>query len=108
MVVPDDWSVVHTRFIVDHSHGVFCGRVLVGGEIYKGYVICVSSKSARHSHEMEISFYFFLLDHRLLLRIRGIYSSNFSFLPNMSPSIPANFNGRRPNGSEGSRAKSIK
>jgi hypothetical protein len=44
MVVPDDWSVVHTRFIVDHSHGVFCRRVFVGGEIYEGYVICISSE----------------------------------------------------------------
>jgi hypothetical protein len=44
MVVPDDWSVVHTRFIVNYTHGVFCGRILVGGEIHKRYVICVSSK----------------------------------------------------------------
>lgn len=46
MVVPDDWSVVHTRLIVDHSHGVFCRRVFVGGKIYEGYVICISSKFA--------------------------------------------------------------
>jgi hypothetical protein len=47
MVVPDDWSVVHTRFIVDHSRGVFCRGVFVGGEIYQGYVICISSESRK-------------------------------------------------------------
>lgn len=44
MVVPDDWSVVHTRFIVDHPHGIFRRGILVGSEIYERYVICVSSK----------------------------------------------------------------
>lgn len=63
MVVPDDWSAVHTRFIDDHSYGVLCRGVFVGGKIYEGYVICISGECFdRHINpllpELNCIFYF--------------------------------------------------
>lgn len=64
MVVPDDWSAVHTRFIDDHSYGVLCRGVFVGGKIYERYVICISGEcSDRHIksllHEQNCNFAIF-------------------------------------------------
>lgn len=88
MVVPDDWSVVHTRFIVDHPHGIFRRGVFVGGEIYKGYVICVSSKFSDSASLVNILQLSSFVDHRLLLCIRGIHTSNVSLLSFMPSTVP--------------------
>jgi hypothetical protein len=41
VVVPDDWIVIHSRLVADHSHGLFRGRICMGDQVYKGYVISV-------------------------------------------------------------------
>lgn len=43
VVVPDDWFVIYPRLIVDHSLGLFRGRICMGTQVYKRYVICIGN-----------------------------------------------------------------